>query len=347
MAKTKGVSLVDAILSADVLNAATPIVISIIGFGWVMYAIEGRENNKQFHSQHAGVYYAFVSIATFGFGDVAPVTRAGRLLTIFWCILSVLSISALTSVVSARLTIDQLAYTTIDSLSQLRAADLCIESAYPLVQNYVSDEFSLEGDLEGGGVMLGTVQTCVQAVLAGDVKAYLTDRPLLQWLAFQYFDTGNLYVGPIIQTNPLTLAYPSGSPLLKLADPAVIALLTNTTWRIARERLESAWFPEGTVSSPGAASNVYVPTLVAAGVMVLAWIVGLVTAASRKALSSARGTHPLGRVVTLLRGRHTQGRNTGGEGATGVDDNGGIEAGAPAEPGGCEGKSPRIETTMD
>jgi len=61
-------SLVTAILSIEVLNAATPIVIAIISFGWIMYAIECRDNNNQFHAQHAGVYFACVSMATFGFG---------------------------------------------------------------------------------------------------------------------------------------------------------------------------------------------------------------------------------------------------------------------------------------
>lgn len=66
--KPSDISLVSAIISVDVLNAATPIIIAIIGFGWLMYAVEGRDNKEQFRSQHAGVYYAFVGIATFGFG---------------------------------------------------------------------------------------------------------------------------------------------------------------------------------------------------------------------------------------------------------------------------------------
>ena len=69
-------SLVTAILSIDVLNAATPIVIAVVAFGWLMYLVERRDNNAQFHAQHSGVYFASVSIATFGFGDVAPVVRA-------------------------------------------------------------------------------------------------------------------------------------------------------------------------------------------------------------------------------------------------------------------------------
>ena len=67
-----------AILSVDVLNAATPIVIAVIAFGWLIYARECRDNNKQFHAQHAGVYFAFISMATFGFGgaSAAVVFRA-------------------------------------------------------------------------------------------------------------------------------------------------------------------------------------------------------------------------------------------------------------------------------
>ncbi len=47
--------IVDAIFSYEVLNTATPIVIALIGFGWVMYALERRGNPKQFSTQSAGV----------------------------------------------------------------------------------------------------------------------------------------------------------------------------------------------------------------------------------------------------------------------------------------------------
>jgi hypothetical protein len=101
-----------------------------------MYILE-RHDNKQFHAQHGGVYFGFVSIATFGYGDLAPVKRLGRLLTVFWCITSILSISALTSVVSARLTVNQLLYRTIDDLKQLRPSQICVEAVYPAVHSYL------------------------------------------------------------------------------------------------------------------------------------------------------------------------------------------------------------------
>jgi hypothetical protein len=47
--------LVDAILSYQVLNVATPVVIAIVAFGWVMWVLERRANPKQFNGQHSGV----------------------------------------------------------------------------------------------------------------------------------------------------------------------------------------------------------------------------------------------------------------------------------------------------
>jgi hypothetical protein len=261
------------------------------------------------------------------------VTRTGRLLTVFWCILSVMSVSALTSVVSARLTIDQLAYSTIDSLSQVSPSQLCVEAGYPAVESLVSDTFALGGDLEAAGVMLGTVQTCSEAVLAADADGmvYLSDQPLLSWLAFQYFDTGNLHVSPTIRANPLTLAYPSGSQLRKLADVAVITMLSNTTWIAARERLEHAWFAMGSVVPPNKTARVNIPTLVAAGVLVLVWLAGMVVSLCRKTVARvSQGDGAMSRVASKLRGRR---RSQRGSDAAGGKGGGGDAAGATAEEG--------------
>jgi hypothetical protein len=52
-------SVIDAIASIDVLNAGTPVIIAIVGFGVTLCLIEGRAN-KQFNALDNGVYFAFV-----------------------------------------------------------------------------------------------------------------------------------------------------------------------------------------------------------------------------------------------------------------------------------------------
>ena len=47
--------LVHAIVSYQVLNAATPVIVAIVGFGWVIYALECRFNDEQFTTPSAGI----------------------------------------------------------------------------------------------------------------------------------------------------------------------------------------------------------------------------------------------------------------------------------------------------
>jgi hypothetical protein len=196
------------------------------------------------------------------------------MLTIFWTIMSVLSLSALTSVVSARLTISELAFKQIDTLNEVPPQRVCVEESYPLVQRLVSDAYGLAGDLAAGGVMLRSIEGCAAAVLDGTALVYVTDEPMLRWLTFSFYETGNLYVSPVIRANPLTFAYPSGSPIRPIVDVAVINLITNSTWSAAVATLSAAWFPEGLVSAPNTVDGINVPTFAAAVALLAVWILG-------------------------------------------------------------------------
>lgn len=260
-------SLVRAILSYEVLNAATPVFIALVSFGWVMVLVERKANPKQFKSQLAGVYFAFVSMATFGFGDLAPVTRTGRVLTILWTITSVLSLSAFTSVVSARLTVSQLGVATIDSLRQVGPSAVCVEAAYPLAQQLISEAFGLDGNIRAAGVMLSSVEGCAQAVMNGTAMVYVSDQPILRWLAYSFYGSSSLYVSPVIRGNPFSFAYPAGSPLRSVIDAALIQFTTNTTWVSAATSLQAIWFPVMQAQAPTSATSITKPTFIAAMVL--------------------------------------------------------------------------------
>ena len=82
--KRTRISVLEAIFSMEILNVAMPVLCGLISFGTIMWLLE-RRTNPAFKNQTAGVYYAFVSLSTFGLGDLAPATTPGRLLTIIWC----------------------------------------------------------------------------------------------------------------------------------------------------------------------------------------------------------------------------------------------------------------------
>ena len=63
-----------------------------------------------------------------------------------------------------------------------------------------------------GGPMLGTPGSCIAAVLNRSVSVYLTDTPMLNWVANAFLDSAarQFYVSPPLQTNPLVWAYNVG-----------------------------------------------------------------------------------------------------------------------------------------
>jgi hypothetical protein len=276
--------------------------------------VERRDNPKQFHSHQAGVYFAFVSMSTFGFGDITPVTRTGRLMTIAWTMTSVLSLAAFTSVVSARLTVSQLGLYTLDRLSQVRPSDVCVEEAYPLAQKLVSDSFGLDGDLHSAGVMLSSSQGCAQAVMDGTVLVYVSDQPLLNWLAYSFYKANTLYVSPVVRGNPFSFAYPAGSPLRSVIDAAIIQFTTNTTWVAAAQNLQAIWFPVQAAQAPTPANSISKPTFVAAVVLLGVSFMGEVGHWAHKALRQWRA-RPRGSAAAADDKPPSAGSGDGGAGA--------------------------------
>jgi hypothetical protein len=214
-------------------------------------------------------------------------------------VFSVFSLTAFGGTISSKLTVSQLSVATIDSLSQVTPIDICIEvrpsrgasthacsraraqSNYLLVNHLIAETYSLELDDRGrinapGSVMLGTVASCAQAVLDGTVKVYVSDAPVLQWLAYQYLDAQDLYVSTPVRNNPLSWAFPKGSPIRPLLDAAIMKMLVNGTWIAQYNALTAQWFPtDAGTSEPDPNKDLLVGPFVAAMVLTATWLLGL------------------------------------------------------------------------
>jgi hypothetical protein len=93
-------------------------------------------------------------------------------------IFTVLSLTAFGGIVSAALTVGQLQMDTIDSLAGLSPNQICVEASYDLANRYIASTMSLPLNQYvqvGGGVVLGSLEDCTNAVLNGTVLAYLSD----------------------------------------------------------------------------------------------------------------------------------------------------------------------------
>ena len=171
-----------------------------------------------------------------------------------------------------------------------------------LVNNLIAETYSLNLDDTGhvaasSGVMMGTVPSCAQAVLDGTVRVYVSDVPVLQFLAYTYLDAPDLYVSAPIRNNPLSWAFPKGSPLRPPLDAAIMKMMVNGTWLAQYNALVAEWFPStmGT-TEPDPTRDLIVGPFVAAMVLTGMWLLGLAgeegwrAVKARKAAPGSSGT---------------------------------------------------------
>jgi voltage-gated potassium channel len=77
---------------------AAMLIITII-FGCIIYVLEGPHNG--FNSIPSSIYWAIVTFTTVGYGDVVPITVAGRAVAALGMLLGFLSIAVATAIIAA------------------------------------------------------------------------------------------------------------------------------------------------------------------------------------------------------------------------------------------------------
>ena len=75
------------------------VLVAAVILGTLMYSFEA-DHNDQFDSVLTGIYWAVVTITTVGYGDVAPVTMAGRFLAVLVMLLGYSIIAVPTGIVA-------------------------------------------------------------------------------------------------------------------------------------------------------------------------------------------------------------------------------------------------------
>lgn len=96
-------TLLDALVGAKrkILVFVAAVMTVVVIFGALMYLIEGPEHG--FHSIPEGMYWAIVTMATVGFGDISPQTGLGRLLTSVLILIGYAIIAVPTGIYTAEL----------------------------------------------------------------------------------------------------------------------------------------------------------------------------------------------------------------------------------------------------
>ena len=101
---------------AKIVVFLTVVMIVVTVMGTLMYEVERGQNGSQFTSIPVGIYWAIVTMTTVGFGDIVPVTTAGKFISAILILIGYSLIIVPTGFVSAEI-IGQTSKSTTSTIS--------------------------------------------------------------------------------------------------------------------------------------------------------------------------------------------------------------------------------------
>lgn len=176
-------ALFGPLLSRAFLTAVLVLLASLSVVGALLWLCERRANPDQFASKPLrgladGVWCAWVTMTTVGFGDVTPVTRAGRVVAGAWMLVAVVSLSSLTATLAGAFTAARLEHaqvSSVDGLERRRVAAVSGSTGVGFARRHGARVVEVD-DLERSVALLTD----------GGVDAVVYDRPMLEYHLSQH-----------------------------------------------------------------------------------------------------------------------------------------------------------------
>lgn len=201
----------------------------------VIWWIERHRNPAHFGGSATsgignGLWWTATTMTTVGYGDRAPVTTAGRVVAVLVMFLSVILVSVFTGIIASRLTVVELQpkITGIADLAHLRVG---VMRGSPmnefLRQRFIP--YTTFPDIERGASTL--VEGNLDAILGGEAE--------LRYLADTRYDGRLALVPGVIDQGFVAFGLPTGSPLRRDINAALLRVLESDEWpRLRQEYLQ-------------------------------------------------------------------------------------------------------------
>ena len=165
------------ILSLNFMKAVLILFLIILIFGIVVWMIERKKNSQQFHRSLRGIgdgiWWSAVTMTSVGYGDKAPRTPLGRIVSILWMLVAVIIISSFTAGIASSLTVKQLEsdINSIDDLKRAKVGTIASSSSAGFLKDYgiVFTEYD-------------KITDGLDAVKNNDIKAFVFDEAILSYV---------------------------------------------------------------------------------------------------------------------------------------------------------------------
>ncbi len=199
-------------------------ILLLIGF--LVWVFEHRRNEEfaddsAFRGILQGFWFSAVTMTTVGYGDKAPRTPGGRLVTLVWMFAALIMISSFTAAIASSLTLGGLQ-------GPIQGPGDLPGHAIGTVRPSTSAAWLDARDLRA--VAFPTVSDALEGLAIGDVDAVVYDAPLLRWrIRDEGRDQVTVLPG-VFESQHYGLALPEDSPHREALNRALLEYTGSAAW---------------------------------------------------------------------------------------------------------------------
>jgi polar amino acid transport system substrate-binding protein len=218
-------SLLEALTSFGFFQAVATLIGISMCVGFVVWLLERRKTEHFSGGTKGlgtGLWWSTIAMTQAGAAQNAPATLPGRIVATAWMIVSVVTIAVFTAGITATLTRQEL-QGAVHSMNDLRSVRVGAPEASETSEFLDRQRMSHR--------TFATPQDGLNALRAGDIDAFVYDKPLLTWLVLRDFSNTARVLELTFDNQNYAIVLPKGSPLRQMIDVHVLDEVESEWWQ--------------------------------------------------------------------------------------------------------------------
>ncbi|HZD88933.1 MAG TPA: transporter substrate-binding domain-containing protein [Pseudolabrys sp.] len=218
--------IIRSVFSWQFFQAVFALATVLMLVGFLTWLFERRRNPADFggpwwRGLGSAFWFSAVTMTTVGYGDKAPRTVGGRLISLMWMFAAIIIISTFTGMIASALTANRLE-------GKVQNPSDLVNVRVGSVPKSASDGWLTARHV--AFVPYKDVKSGLAALAAGQIDAFVYDKPLLQYLINNESEGRVSLLPGRFGRQDYGIALPQGSPLREPMNQALLRIIQSSAW---------------------------------------------------------------------------------------------------------------------
>lgn len=202
------------------------LMVILVISGTLVWMLERKRNPNHFkrnlHGLGDGLWWAAVTMATVGYGDKVPVTRAGRLIAIIWIFISIVLVSLFTANASS-------IFTTTKIESRIQTREDLMSVRVGAAKKSSGEEYLIREHVPYVGY--NDIDLAIKALINDEIDAVVSNVPVLKYYKHTKYSKQLAISSKYLLKNNMAIALSDESKLREGIDRALLKKIAESKWQ--------------------------------------------------------------------------------------------------------------------